>query len=192
MFAQLLDTLTVVPAALALVADEAADTHEKTGLLQDTSFWVSLGFLMVIALFWRLGVHKTLAGTLDKRSQKIAHDLDEARRLREEALELLAQYQRRQREAEDEAASIIEQAKRDADRMGKEARIKIQEQLERRAKAAEDKIARAEAQALAEVRNQTTELAVDAAQAIIRNRMDSGAQNAMIDKAIGELRQKIN
>lgn len=184
--------MSVLISTLVTIAEEAGHDTHSTGLFQDTSFWVSLGFLIVVGLFWRMGVHKTVAGMLDQRKDKISAELDEARRLREEAQELLAQYQRRQREAEDEANGIIEQAKRDADRMGKEAREKINDQLERRAKAAEEKIARAEAQALTEVRSQTTDLAINAAQAIIKDRMDSGAQTAMTDKAINDLRSKLN
>lgn len=178
--------------SLILIAAEESEHHASPGLFEDTSFWVSLGFLIVVGIFWRLGVHKNIAKALDERGQKISDELDEARRLREEAQELLAQYQRRQREAESEAAGIIEQAKKDAERLGREAKEKINEQLERRTKAAEAKIARAEAQALSDVRSQTTDLSVKAAKAIIRDRMDSGAQNAMVDNSINDLRSKLN
>lgn len=186
--------MSLLSTLLLITAEEVGhDTgHASTGLLEDTTFWVSLGFVAVVIVFWRMGVHKTVAGMLDKRKDAITSELEEARRLREEAQELLAQYQRRQREAEDEAKGIIEQAKRDAERMGREAREKINDQLQRRAKSAEDKIARAEAQAISEVRNQTTDVAIAAAHAIINERMDSGAQNALIDKSISDLRSKIN
>lgn len=181
-------------ASIALAAAE--ETHGATeasgGLLQDTSFWVLIAFLIVIGVFIRAGVHKTIASGLDKRAQTIADEINEARKMREEAQELLAAYQRRQREAEDEAAAIIEQAKKDAKRLTEEARDKINEQMARRMKAAEEKIARAEAQALSEVRGQTADLAVAAAREIIRERMDSGAQTAFIDKAIAGLRDKLN
>ncbi len=185
--------LTTVLTMMVLIAEEThGDGHEATGLLQDTSFWVSLGFILVMVLFWRLEVHKKIGAALDQRSVKISTELDEARRLREEAQELLAQYQRRQREAEEEANTIIEQAKVDAERLGREAKEKINEQLERRTKAAEAKIARAEEQAIAEVRSQTTDLAVNAARNIIKDRIDSGAQNALVEKSINDLRNKLN
>ena len=183
-------------ASLALAAaDEtqgAAAEYASKGLLQDTSFWVLIAFIIVIGVFIRAGVHKTIANGLDKRAQTIADEINEARKMREEAQELLATYQRRQREAENEAASIIEAAKKDAKRLTEEARVKINEQTERRTKAAEEKIARAEAQALSEVRAQAADLAVDAAREIIRERMDSGAQTAFVDKAIAGLRDKLN
>jgi F-type H+-transporting ATPase subunit b len=175
-----------------LAAGAAEGGHAAVPLWQDASAWVSLGFLVVLGLFAYIGVHKKLAGALDKRAQDIADELDRARALRDEAQELLAKYQRRQREAEEEAEGIIEQAKKDAGRIAAEARAKIEDQLERRAKAAEDKIARAESQAIAEVRGQTVELAIEAARDIIRSRMDQGAQSALAERAIDELRGKLH
>ncbi|PQA87743.1 F0F1 ATP synthase subunit B [Hyphococcus luteus] len=182
---------TLALAAAEEVHDAAAD-HASVGLFEDAALYVLIAFVIVIAVFARAGVHKMIVGGLDKRAQKIADEINEARRMREEAQELLATYQRRQREAEEEAAGIIEQAKKDAQRMAAEARAKIEEQTERRIKAAEDKIERAEAQALSEVRGQTADLAVEAARHIIRERMDAGAQGAFIDKAIAGLREKLN
>ncbi|HNS87281.1 MAG TPA: F0F1 ATP synthase subunit B [Parvularculaceae bacterium] len=186
-----------IAAILAAAAEEAAhgaaDAHEASGgLLQDTSFWVLLAFLIVIGLFWKFGVHKMIADGLDKRAQNIADELDRARALSDEAQELLAKYQRRQREAEEEAADIIEQAKRDAQRLTAEAHEKIEEQIARRTKAAEEKIARAEAQAIAEMRSRTAELAVEAAREIIGARMDQGAQSALAERAIDEIRTKLH
>lgn len=184
--------MSIYNTLILTLAEETGDHAPPPGLLEDTSVWVGLGFLIVVGIFWRMGVHRKIAGALDQRGQEIATELDEARRLREEAQEILASYQRRQREAEDEATSIIEQAKKDAEHLGRDAKKKINQQLERRTKTAEEKIARAEAQALSEVRNQTTDLAINAARIIIRERMDTGAQNAMVDKSINGLRAKLN
>ena len=184
--------LATILVAAEEAADVAGDGHEALPLWQDTSFWVSLGFVFVVAMFMYMGVHKKIAAALDARAQRIADELDQARRLREEAQEILAQYQRRQREAEEEAQGIVDQAKRDAKRLATEMRDKLNEQIARRAKAAEDKIARAEAQALAEVRNETVNVAVDAAREIIRSRMDQGAQTAMAEKAVDELRNRLH
>lgn len=162
------------------------------GMFADPTFWTLLAFLVVIGIFWRAGVHRMIASGLDKRARDIADELDRARALRDEAQELLAKFQRRQREAEEEAAGVIEQAKRDAQRIAAEAKVKIEEQLDRRAKAAEEKIARAEAQAIAEMRGATAEIAIEAAREIIRSRMDKGAQSAIAERAIDELRAKLH
>lgn len=184
--------IAVVIPADAEAAAEAAHDAAPYVLWQDVSFWVLIAFIVVVGIFWRAGVHKTIVGGLDKRAQKIADELDQARKLREEAQELLAQYQRRQRDAEDEAKGIIEQAKKDAQRLAHESREKIADQIERRAKAAEEKIARAEEQAIAEVRAQAADLAVEIAREIIRDRVDKGAQSALVERSISELREKLN
>ena len=177
----------VVAAAAA-----APEGYEKAAWWQDPAIWVSLAFLAVVALLVRVGAFKAMGQALDKRSQKIADDLAAAEKLRGEAEALLATYQKRQREAEVEAKVIVEEARREAARLGEEMRRKIAEQIDRRAKAAEDKIGRAEAQALAEVRGQAADLAVEAARNIIRARVDQGAQTALVDKAISDLRQRAN
>lgn len=189
--------MLTLAAFAAAAAEEAAHGaaeagHASPGVFQDTAIYVLFAFLIVIGVFARAGVHKMMLSGLDKRAAKIADEINEVRKMREEAQELLASYQRRQREAEEEAAGIIEQAKKDAARMTAEARAKIEDQTERRIKAAEDKIARAEAQALSEVRGQTADLAIEAARVIIRDRMDGGAQGPFIDKAIAGLRDKLN
>ncbi|MEQ1931608.1 MAG: F0F1 ATP synthase subunit B [Parvularculaceae bacterium] len=179
-------------AALAAAAAEEAGEAPSAGLLGDATFFVLVAFLLVLGVLWRMGAHKAIVGGLDKRSQKIADELDQARKLREDAQELLAQYQRRQREAEDEARSIIDQARRDAAALAGEQRKKINEQIARRAKAAEEKIARAEAQALAEVRGQTADMAIEIARRLLKERMDQGAQAALVERAISEVRAKLN
>jgi len=184
--------MSLVLAAAAAAEDAGYEAAKSGGLLGDSSFWVLIAFVIVLGVFARAGLHKTMASGLDKRANRIADEINEARKMREEAQELLAQYQRRQREAETEAAAIIEQAKKDAKALAAEARDKIHAQMERRAKAAEDKIARAEAQALSEVRGRAADVAIAAAQEIIRERMDTGAQNAFIEKSIAELRGKLN
>ena len=184
-------SLIAIAFAAAEETHAAAGEHSE-GLLQDTAFWVFGAFLLVMFIFARMGVHKTIGSGLDKRTQEIADELDEARKMREEAQELLATFQRRQREADDEAAAIIDQARKDAERMAADARQKINEQTDRRIRAAEEKITRAEAQALSEVRAQAADLAVEAARTIIRERMDSGAQGAYLDKEIAGLGDKLN
>ncbi len=177
---------------LVLAGADAAEAAHATPILEDTSTWVSLGFLVVVGLFLYLGVHKTIAGALDSRAQRISDELDEARRLREEAQEVLAQYQRRQREAEEEAQAIVEQAKRDSKRLAAAMRDKINEEIDRRAKSAEAKIARAESQAMSEIRERTVDVAVDATQDIVRERMDQSAHSALAEKALDDLRARLN
>ena len=179
--------------ASAYASDDGyGGSYEKPSLLEDTSLWVLVGFIVVIAIFVRQGVGKMLSGFVEGRAKEIESSLDQARNLREEAQKLLADYQKRQREAEGEAETIVAQAKADAKAMTAEAKAKLDDQVARRTAAARDRIERAEAQALAEVRAQTADLAIDAAREIIKSRTDGAAQKHLLDRALADVRGKLN
>ena len=116
--------------------------------------------MLFIGVIIYVGAHKKIIEALDHRSARIKAELDEARRLRDEAAKLLAEYQRKQREAEREAEAIVADAKAEAERVAAEAHAKMEEFVARRTKLAETKIGQAEAQALADVRAAAAEAAV--------------------------------
>lgn len=126
--------------------------------------WVAIAFVLFIAGLGYIGVHKMLAKSLDDRAARIKAELDEARKLKEEAAAVLAEYQRKRAAAESEAQGIVAGAREDAARMALEAKAKIEEFVARRTKMAEVKIAQAEAQAAADVRAAAAEAAVAAAE----------------------------
>ena len=158
---------------------------------ENPNLWILIAFLLVIGLLLSQGVAKKVTGSLRARADGIRSQLDEARGLREEAQGLLADYQKRQREAEDEAAAIIDQAKLDAKALTKDANRKAEASLARRRQAASDRIVRAEAQAVAEVRGEAARLSIAAARDIIAGRVDARAKAALTDKAIGEVGQRL-
>ena len=170
-------------------------TAEETGglhaILENPHTWVYLGFLLFAVLagpkLW-----KALAQMLDRRSLKIKSDLDEAQKLKDEAQALLAEYQRKQRDAMREAEEIISNAKGLAQRQIKDAGKKLEENLARREKASLEKIAQAEAQALAEVRREAVDVATAAAAKLIQSQLDSGKGSALIDQAIAEVGKKLH
>lgn len=155
-------------------------------------FWVLLSFVLFMSLLAYKGVPGMIGKALDARATAIRSELDEARRLREEAQQLLADYQRKAREAEDEAKSIIEQARREAENLAAETKKTLGEQLVRRTKTAEEKIARAEAQAVSEVRSTAVDLAIAAAEKILKSKVGGDAAAAMTSTSIGELKSKLN
>src|ERR1017187_3909816 len=112
----------------------------------DAEFWVAVAFVVFLGGLVYFGVHEMMVKYIDQRRKRIRAELDEARRLKEEAQALLAQYQRKQREAEQEAAAIIAGARAEAERLTIEAKAKIEDYVGRRTKMAEAKIAQAEAQ----------------------------------------------
>jgi F-type H+-transporting ATPase subunit b len=163
-----------------------------SGLFEDPTFWVAVGTVLFIALLIWQKVPGMVAKMLDERAAGIKGELDEAKRLREEAEALLKQYRAKTAGAQQEAQAIIDAAKLSAERMAADARVQLQQQLERRAKMAEQKIAQAEAEAIAEVRAAATAAAASAAAAVIGQRMTDAKGDELIDGAIRDLRTKLH
>lgn len=154
--------------------------------------WVAIAFVLFIAGLGYIGVHKMLAKSLDDRAARIKAELDEARKLKEEAAAVLAEYQRKRAAAESEAQGIVAGAREDAARMALEAKAKIEEFVARRTKMAEVKIAQAEAQAAADVRAAAAEAAVAAAEKILSAEAKGALAGELITKGIEDVRKKLN
>ena len=157
----------------------------------DESFFVALAFATVIAAFLYLKLPQRLLAALDAKSAEIANELDEARRLREEAEALLADYETRRKSAEQQAEEIVTEARETAQRLAEEARVAMQAQLERRTQQAASTIARAEEQLVGEVRAAITRLAVDAAAHLIQTGMSAQQANTLIEQNISELKDRL-
>ena len=157
----------------------------------DATFWVAIAFVVFIALVGKR-VYLMITAGLDKRADAIRNELDEAVRLREEAQALLAGYQRKQRDAVGEAEEILEHAKVEAAHLAEQAEKDLEAALERRIKLAEEKIARAEAQAVAEVRDLAVDVAIQAAHQLIADNLDETKTTTLVDEAIADLDKKLH
>ena len=159
---------------------------------QWATFWAFMALLVFLALLVYLKVPGKIAAALDERSNKIRSQLEDARRLREEAQALLADYRRRRSEAETEAEAIVEQARREAEALTEEARVRMQDFVARRTKAVEDRIAQAEAQAVSEVRNRAVDVATAAAARILADQAQGARGDQLIDRSIRAVRSNLN
>ena len=162
------------------------------GLLSTPEFWVAAAFVAFIALLFYYGVPGLLTKALDARADAIRNELEEARRLREEAQNLLADYQRKAREAEEEAKAIIDLARKESELFAAESRQSLQESVARRTRQAEEKIARAEVQALDEVRAAAVDAAMAAAERVLRAKLTGNQADQLVDQSIQDLRGKLN
>jgi F-type H+-transporting ATPase subunit b len=161
-------------------------------ILAEPETWVAIAFFILMAVFAWFGIHRTVLKTLDHRSERIKGELDDARRLKEEAAKLLADYKARHASAEREAEAIIASARADAERIAAEARAKMEDFVARRTRTAESKIALAEAQALADVRAAAADAAVAAASTILSQSVKGTLADDLLAKGIAEVRQKLN
>jgi F-type H+-transporting ATPase subunit b len=154
--------------------------------------WVAVFFFVFVALLVWKSVPKLITKALDDRAAEIQAELDAARKLREEAQSVLADYQRKAREAETEAESIVAQAKRESEAFAKETREKLTETLERRSKAADLKITQAEAKAVSEVREAAIDAAVKASEKLLADKAQGDKAADLIANSISEVKGRMN
>ncbi len=156
------------------------------------SFWAFMALLAFLAIVVYLKVPQKIIAALDERSRKIQAQLDDARRLRQEAETLVAEYRRRRADAQAEADAIVTQAQREAETLTAEARVRIEEYVSRRTKAVEARIAQAETQAVAEVRSRAVDVATAAAARILAEKAQGPAGDELVARSIGTVRSSLN
>jgi F-type H+-transporting ATPase subunit b len=161
-------------------------------MFAEPEFWVAVAFVILMGVFVWAGVHRTVLKALDHRAERIKAELDDARRLKEEAAKVLAEYKARHASAEREAQEIVTNARAEAERIASEAKAKMEDFVARRTKTAESKIALAEAQALADVRAAAAEAAVAAASTVLSQSVKGTVADDLLAKGISEVRQKLN
>ena len=154
------------------------------------SVWVAVGFVTFIALVWKKA-GAVLGAMLDERSNKIKTDLDEARELREAALDELHQFQRLHREASEEAKSILKTAEATAERIRENAGKAAEETIKRREQQATAKIKAAETAMINELRDKAASLAIASAAQIITSKLDNESGLSLIDDAASDI-DKLN
>ncbi len=158
----------------------------------DATFWALVGLIIFLGILAYVKVPAMIAGALDKRADQIRNELEEAKKLREEAQQLLAEYQRKRKEAESEAESILGAAEREAALLRADAKAKTEEYVTRRTAMAEQKIHQAEAEAINEVRAKAVDLAIVAAEKLIASKVDSKASGELFKTSLGELKTQLN
>jgi F-type H+-transporting ATPase subunit b len=158
----------------------------------DATFWAAVAFVILMIGFGYLGVHKKVTDALDHRATRIKAELDDARKLREEAEKLVAQYRAKREGAVKEAGEIVAAAQAEAERIAAEAKTRMEDFVARRTKMAEAKIAQAEAQALADVRAAAADAAVAAAAKVLSETVRGQTAEALLSQGIAEVRQKLN
>ena len=173
------------------VAHAASGAGAEGSFYTDPTFWVALAFITLIG-FVAKPVGRMLATALDDRAETIKAQLDEAEKLREEAQQLLASYKRKQQEAEEEAAKILQRAKDEAARLEAKSKDDLANALTRREAAAKARIAQAEATAIKEVQALATSVAISAAEQLMADKISAQKANAMIDAAISELPKQLS
>ena len=184
--------LTLTAVLAGMIASPAFAAGDVFFSLKNTDFVVLLAFILFIAVLFYFKVPGLLGGMLDKRADTIKSELEEARALREEAQTLLASFERKQKEVQDQADRIVTAAKEEAKAAAAQAQVDLAKSLERRMAAAEDQITSAEAAAVKAVRDQAVTIAIAAARDVIAKQMTATDGNKLIDDAIAQVGDKLH
>ena len=156
------------------------------GRFRDPDFYVVVAVAVFFVVVWK-PARRAVVGALDGRAERIRHELDAARNLREEAHQALAAYQRQQHEGAAEAQAIITRAKEEAERIAAQSLRDLEEALRRRQVLAQERIAQEQAKALVEIRAIAADVAISAARNVIVASLDERGGRALIDEAIAAL-----
>lgn len=173
------------------LAAEGGAAHPAEPFYMTAEFWVAVGFVLFVALVARTAM-RVLSVALDERAKRIREQIDEAARLAEEAHQLLATYERKQREAAEEAETIVDHARREADRLAERAAQDLERSLARREELAMERIAQAEQAALADIRSRIVDVAMAATRQLLGERLTDAQSGTLIDQAIAELPKKLH
>lgn len=194
-------TSLVILATLSATPSFAASTMPVKSLFEgwymsdgyvNTDFVVFVAFLLFVGILLWKKIPAMIGRMLDDRAVQIQNQLDEARRLREEAQTLLASFERKQREAEELAGQIVADAKAQAERDAEEAKEALKGTIARRMAAAEDRIQSAQNAAVAQVRNSAIDVALKAVSNVAAGSIKAADANKLIDNAIADLDGKLH
>jgi F-type H+-transporting ATPase subunit b len=158
----------------------------------DATFWAFIALVIFVGVVIYFKVPGLIGKSLDERAAKIRSELDEAQRLREEAHQLLGEYQKKRKEAEQEASEIVAAAKREAEALVEDAHKKTEEYVARRAALAEQKIGQAERDAVAEVRSIAVDVATEAARTVLAAKVDAKASAELFKDSLKAVQSKLN
>lgn len=158
-------------------------------VIENPTFWVTVAFFIFAGFMVWLKVPAMLAKGLDQRAARIRNELDEARKLKEEAKALLAQIQRKHHEAKAEAEAMVEQSREEAKLFAKDAAMELKAYFDRLERTAGEKITQAEADAVKEVQMAAVDVAIRAAGQIMEEELGGEAGRQLTDKAISDLQE---
>ncbi len=184
-----------LPALTAAGPAAAANKNPFSGAfysLSNTDFIVAVAFLLFVGVLFYYKVPSLLAGLLDKRADSIRAELEEARALRDEAQAVLASYERKQAEVQEQADRIIAHAKQSAGEAAEQAKVDLANSIERRVQAAQDQIGMAESKAVKQVRDEAARIAIAAASEVISKEMSAAKAGSLIDDAIETVQAKLH
>lgn len=157
----------------------------------DATFFVAVSFFLFVGFVIWIGLPRSILNSLDERSLRIQKELNEARKLHEEAQSLLAKEKRKLEKCDTEVQEILKRASEQALLLSENSKKLLEEEVIRKQKQADLKITQARDEAIREVRSKATDLSVLIAKEYLRENINDQISSDIIDKSIEELKSKL-
>ncbi len=138
----------------------------------DATFWVAISFFIFLGVLFYFKVPQKVFGTLDESINKIKKDIDEAEKLKEEAKNILSEYEAKLSKSKVEVDLMIKNAQKESETNIIKVNDQFHSIFENRKKMAEDKIKQMKLQATKDIKNYSVEVAIIALEKIIKNSVD--------------------
>ena len=156
----------------------------------DETAWVAIAFILFFVFVWKKG-RKAILSLLDERSLLIEKELNEAKLLKEEALEELRLALQNQKNVSDEAENLIKNAKETAKKIQQEANLKSLEMINRKEDQAKQKILSLEAEAIKNIKEITSSIVIESSKTYIKQKLDNKENINLISKSSNEIKSSI-
>ena len=156
----------------------------------DETAWVAIAFILFFVLVWKKG-RKAVLSLLDERSLLIEKELNEAKLLKEEALEELRLALQNQKNVSDEAENLIKKAKETAKKIQEEANLKSLEMIKRKEEQAKQKILSLEAEAIKNIKEITSSIVIESSKTYIKKKLDNKENINLISKSSNDIKSSI-
>lgn len=173
------------------VAWAAEAGHGAEPFYLTAEFWVAVGFILFVLAIFRT-VYRVVVVALDERARRIRNRIEEAEQLAEEAAAALAKLKARQEQAAEDAKAIVDMARAEADRLAKQAAADLEAALKRREQGAVERIAQAEAEAVADIRRRAVDLAMAAAERLLKEKLTAAKADKLVNDAIAQVSKTLH
>jgi len=153
----------------------------------DETAWVAIAFVLFIILVWKKG-SQAITSMLDNRSLLIENELNQAKSLKEEALEELRQTLQIQKNISEEADNIIKEAKENAKKIIEEAKVKSSEIIKRKEDQANQKILALETEAINNIKKISSNIIIESSKTYINQKLNAKEKANLITKSSNEIK----
>jgi len=157
----------------------------------DATFWVAVSFFIFLGFLIYLKVPQKINNSLTDQINKMKKELDEAKKLKVEAKNLLSNYENKIDKSKKEVLEIINLAKRESEKTILEKTEKFHQAMENKNKNAEQKIVQMKENALKDIKNISVKISMDAVEHLIKNSIDKNKLEKLYTKSLEQAKTSL-